>query len=87
MRVRVVCFGAMRDFLPADANGNVAEVELPDGATVGDLADAVGAPRHLVFSVLVDEERADIDTELPEGAEVTLMPPFTGGATRSRRRR
>ena len=80
MQIDVVCFGAMRDYLPANADGNRATVELQEGSSVGDLADSLGAPRRLLFSVLVDGARATEDTALTNGAEVTLMPPFTGGA-------
>jgi molybdopterin converting factor small subunit len=79
MTVTVVCFGAMRDHLPAGATGNRAEVELPEGASVGNLVDALGAPRRLVVAVLVDGAQATLEEGLRSGAEVTLMPPFTGG--------
>jgi molybdopterin converting factor small subunit len=79
MRVTVVCFGAMREHLPAPTTGNSAELEAPSGATVGDVIDLLGAPRRLAFSVLVDGVQADLSREVSEGAEVTLMPPFSGG--------
>ncbi|HEX2235291.1 MAG TPA: MoaD/ThiS family protein [Actinomycetota bacterium] len=79
MKVTVVCFGAMREHLPPYAAGNRADVELDEGADVGDVVDALGAPRRLVFALLVDGRQARLDTSLQDGAEVTLMPPFTGG--------
>jgi molybdopterin converting factor small subunit len=79
MIVAVTCFGAMRDFLPDERAGNRVEVDLTNGATVGDLVDALGAPRRLVFSVLVDGQQARLDSPLHAGQEVTLMPPFAGG--------
>jgi len=80
MIVSVVCFGAMRSYLPEPSLGNRAEVELPDGSSVEDLIDAMGAPRELVFSVLVDGTQAPVGHTLTDRAEVTLMPPFAGGA-------
>ena len=80
MNVAVVCFGAMRDYLPEGARGNRAEMSLATPATVGDLVDRLGAPRRLVFSLLVDGEQASLDALLTEGSEVTLMPPFAGGS-------
>jgi sulfur-carrier protein len=80
MVVSVVCFGAMRSYLPEMSFGNRADVELPDGSSVADLIDAMGAPRELVFSVLVDGTQAPHDHTLGDRAEVTLMPPFAGGA-------
>ena len=80
MRVTVTCFGALRDYLPPGSTGNRASVEVPDDATVGDLLGRLGAPPQLVFAMLVDEQKADAHCPLKEGATVTLMPPFTGGA-------
>ncbi len=79
MRVSVICFGAMRSYLPRGDQAAQSQIEVADGASVGDLVDALGAPRRLVFSALVDGERAELDRPLAEGAQVTLMPPFTGG--------
>jgi len=79
MKVSIVCFGAMRDYLPAGSPGNRADLEVAEGSTVGDLIDALGAPRRLAFAVLVDGTHADLGRSLDEGVEVTLMPPFTGG--------
>lgn len=79
MKVSVTCFGAVRDYLPEDTPCNRAEVELNEAATVGDLVDRLGAPRRLVFSLLVDGTHAGMDRVLQDGSEVTLMPPFSGG--------
>ncbi|MFN2389241.1 MAG: MoaD/ThiS family protein [Actinomycetota bacterium] len=77
--MEVVCFGALRDHLPQGTEGNRAEIALDDGATVAELVTLLGAPRRWVFAVLVDGRRAGLDHGLSEGAEVTLMPPFSGG--------
>jgi molybdopterin converting factor small subunit len=63
-----------------------AEVELPPG-TLGELLDAMRARYGQRFttvlgysSVLVDtERRADPSFPVPDGAEVALLPPFSGG--------
>ena len=78
MKVTVVCFGAMRDFLPDPSSGRT-RLEIEAGGTVRDVVGALGAPAHLVHSVLVDERRVELDEAVAEGAEVTLMPPFAGG--------
>jgi molybdopterin converting factor small subunit len=75
----VICFGAMRTYLPAEASGNRAEIDVDVGSRVGDLVDALGAPRRLVFALLIDGRQATLEDSLHEGAEVTLMPPFAGG--------
>jgi molybdopterin converting factor small subunit len=69
----------MRAYLPAATSGNRAEVDVPGGSSVGDLVDTLGAPRRLVFALLLDGRQATLEDALHEGAEVTLMPPFAGG--------
>ena len=39
----MVCFGAMRQYLPASAEGNRGVLEVPTDASVGDVVDALGA--------------------------------------------
>ena len=79
MQVTAVCFGALRDFLPAGSSSNEVSLEVPEGASVREVAQRLGAPPHLVFAALVEEERVPLDESLRDGARVTLMPPFTGG--------
>ena len=78
MRVTVVCFGVMREYLP-DPTKNQAEIDLGEGATVRALLGELGAPERLVHMCLVDGGRVKLDEGLQEGSEVTLMPPFSGG--------
>ena len=80
MKVTVVCFGAMREYLNDPISGR-ARLEIPGDGTVRSVMGVLGAPERLLHSVLVDGLRADLDQELTEGAEVTLMPPFAGGST------
>ena len=78
MKVTVVCFGVMREYLP-DPGAGSAEIELGAGDTVRSLLDRLGAPERLVHMCLVDGGRVGLEEELREGSEVTLMPPFSGG--------
>ena len=77
--MKVVCFGAMREYLP-DTSSNGATIELPTAATVHDLVEKLGAPPRLVHMCLLDGRRVEPDEEWGEDAEVTLMPPFSGGS-------
>jgi molybdopterin synthase sulfur carrier subunit len=79
--VRVRLFAALREA------AGVAEVQVP-AATLGQLLDGLrerfGEPFAAVLgyaSVLVDSQRrSDPAFEVPDGAEVALLPPFSGGA-------
>jgi DNA-3-methyladenine glycosylase I len=81
MKVSAVCFGQMREFLPAEAEGNRATLELEAEARVLDLVQLLGAPERLVYVLLVNGERGRLDNRLTDGDEVTLMPPYTGGSS------
>jgi len=84
MKVTVVCFGAMREHLPPDAQGNRAVLGVNDDARVIDIVRALHAPERLVYALLVNEERAELEDSLSDGDEITIMPPFTGGGQRVR---
>ena len=79
MKVEIVCFGAMRGYLPAGTEGNTVVLELDDQATVADGVDALGAPRGLVHAILVNEDPADLARRLDDGDRLTLMPHYSGG--------
>ena len=89
MTTRVRLFARARDL----AGAEVLSVELPPGATVGDLrrqlADAVPALAGLLerSAVGVNEEYAADDAVIPPGAEVAVIPPVSGGADASAKRR
>ena len=80
MNIRVQCFGAMRDYLPPEAVDNHVTLQLDAGSTVAGVLETLGAPARLAHWILIDGSRVGLDSPLFEGAEVTLMPPFTGGA-------
>ena len=77
--VRVRLFAALREAAGA------SEVEVRAGR-LGDilagLEDRYGERFATVLgyaSVLVDGGREDLAAEVPDGAEIALLPPFSGG--------
>jgi molybdopterin converting factor subunit 1 len=81
MRVRVLFFGVLKDV----AEKTVETVELPEGATTGDLLSAVDAripdiQKYLPsVAVAVNQEYAKRGSRLSDGDEVALFPPVSGG--------
>ncbi len=79
--VRVRMFALVREA------AGVAEVEVPAGR-LGDILAGLRVRFGERFSkavstasVLVDGGRCgDMDTEVPDGVEVALLPPFSGGS-------
>src|SRR5215207_148375 len=75
MLVSVRLFAGLRE----RAGAAHVDVELPDGATVGDLfATLELAPRSCVAAI--NREYAYADTRIGPGDEVALVPPVSGGA-------
>lgn len=79
--VTLLYFAAARE----RAGASSEKLELPGGATVRTLIDAVRL-RHPAMAellprcrVAVDQSFAAADEVIPEGAEVALIPPVAGG--------
>lgn len=81
MTLTVKLFAALRDL----AGSDVVTVELPDGATVGDLRREIGALLPLARTLLVrsavavNHDSAENERVLSPGDEVALIPPVSGG--------
>lgn len=81
MRVRVVSFGVLKDWLGASAR----QVELTEGATVAVLLEKIGAESSIAarlrgIAVGVNAEYAQASHVLHDGDEVALLPPVSGGS-------
>jgi molybdopterin synthase catalytic subunit len=77
MHVRVRLFAGLRE----RAGANEIRLELPDGASVGDALERVGALTDGVPVVMaVNQEYADASSALHPGDELALIPPVSGGS-------
>jgi MoaE-MoaD fusion protein len=79
MRITVRLFAGLRE----RAGFGERDVELADGASVGDVWRALGLgeePVGLVYAV--DREYAERERALAGGEEVAVIPPVSGGAFR-----
>ena len=82
MKITLLFFATLRSLTGEKS----IEVELPPGSRVADLKEWVArrypqvAPA-LVETVLVsvNREYAEDDTPIPDGAEIALFPPVSGG--------
>ena len=78
MRVHVRLFSRFREHLPAAARG-VADVDLPDGATVGDLVVQLGIVRRVKLITVNDRPETDLTRPLDEDDSVRIFPFVVGG--------
>jgi molybdopterin converting factor subunit 1 len=80
MHVRVRLFAALRE----RAGTAEVELELPDGAVVGDALERLGGLTDGVHVVMaVNQEYARPEEVLHSGDELALIPPVSGGAVGS----
>lgn len=80
MHVRTLLFATYRDMAGAES----LDMELPSGATAGDLVDRLRARQGLERlptepALAVNEVYASLSTPLSDGDEVALLPPVAGG--------
>jgi sulfur-carrier protein len=89
MTIRVRLFARARDLAAADE----VAVELPAGATVAELRTRLGkacpALRSLLArsAIAINEEFVEEKAPVPERATAALLPPVSGGADASTKRR
>ena len=79
MTVHVRVMAHFVKYLPPNAKGRQADVELPENATPGMLIEKLGIPLKLVSLILVNRKLADQNALLQHGDEVRLLPAIPGG--------
>jgi molybdopterin converting factor small subunit len=83
MRITLKLFAALRDHLPADAQDNAIEIDVPEDVTPNQVIDRYGVPRKLahlmlVNGIYVDPAHRD-DGRLKDGDVIAVWPPIAGG--------
>jgi molybdopterin synthase sulfur carrier subunit len=79
MYVQVKLFASLRRFADDTASGVPFDVELPDGATLTDLCQALHLPTDEVKLTFVNGRVQPEDWQLQPGDEVGIFPPVGGG--------
>jgi molybdopterin converting factor small subunit len=77
--VHVKLFATLRRHRPDLGIGEAFPVELPPGATVGDLIRQLDLPDDQVKIVFVNALFREADHVLADGDEIGIFPPVGGG--------
>lgn len=77
MRVNVKCFSTLVNPDTCDFSGSTS-LELTEGKTVADLAQALNVEQKEVKLVFVNHRHAGMDTKLADGDTVGLAPAVGG---------
>lgn len=83
IRIQIKATGLLADYLPATANAGTAEMEVPDGATPGDVIERLGMPGDARYLVILNGHTVSRDERgtrvLQSGDRLVLSPPLVGG--------
>jgi molybdopterin converting factor small subunit len=75
MKIQVKCFATLAKFQPEDSEA----FDVPDGAAVDDVVEALGVPRDELNIAFVNSARVSLDHELQDGDRLGLFPLVGGG--------
>jgi len=83
MKLQLKLYATLAEYLPPGATGNIADIEVPEGATPHQVLDLHRVPRaraHLVLvnGVFIPPARRD-EPVLAEGDALAIWPPVAGG--------
>ena len=79
MKVRVNLYGILRQRFPGYQHSQGIEVEIPDGATVGDLFDLLEISKSQGAVVAMEGRILREDEEIRRGAPVNIFQAIRGG--------
>jgi len=83
MRITVKSAGRLAKFLPASAEGNQADLEVPEGATPAVVMTQLGMAPDQSCLVIVNGENIPKSARpthpLAEADTISIMPPLKGG--------
>ena len=75
MHIQIRCYATLAKYQPQSADAYL----LPNGSTVADVADALGAGQDEIKVCFVNGRHAPLHTKLQEGDRVALFPAVGGG--------
>lgn len=82
MKIRVKLIATYLVHLPPGTQGNTAEMDAPEGATIGDVLGPLGIPLDDTSVLLLNGLQAEADALLAEGDVVTAFSAIAGGCQR-----
>ncbi len=80
MTVKVKLFGPLLDRLPLDKRRMPLVLEMPEGATVADIAFQLGIG-DLGAVILINDQEGHRGKTVKDGDVISFFPPLAGGAT------
>lgn len=79
MTVEVRLFATLAQFLPPGSRDGSAMLDVPDGATIADVARRLGIPPGLDRVLLLNGSEAEPEQRVRSGDVLDIFPPLAGG--------
>lgn len=83
MKLTLKTGGLLKRYLPEGAEGNTAEIDVPDGLSITGVLEHLGAPADGNYLIVVNGDAVPPSTRgdviLNDGDAISLMPPLKGG--------
>ena len=83
MKITFKLFATLSDYLPPQRQGNIVDLDVPEGSTITDLVKQFNLPIHLVHLVLVNGKYIKPEDRhthlLIENDVLAIWPPVAGG--------
>jgi sulfur-carrier protein len=83
VNIRVKLIATYLAHLPPGTQGNTAEMDVPQGATIGDVLGPLGIPLDDTSVLLLNGFQAEVDARLSEGDTLTAFSAIAGGSQRT----
>jgi molybdopterin converting factor small subunit len=77
--VEVSLFATLGAYLPPSAVGDSVILDVPEGATVGQVLELLGIPEDLDCLRVVNGHDAPLEQPLQSGDVLSMFPPLAGG--------
>ena len=83
MKIEVVLYATLTQFLPLGAVNRKAAIDVRDGATAQEVMIQLGIPQEYPNILLVNGRQARPETVLKDGETLAVFPPLAGGCLRA----
>ncbi len=83
MRISLKTAGTLARYLPAGSSGNLAQLDIEEGATPAQVMDRLGMPGEGSYLVILNDtvvpKAERTERGLCEGDRLAIVPPLKGG--------
>ncbi|MBW2617515.1 MAG: MoaD/ThiS family protein [Deltaproteobacteria bacterium] len=79
MKVKLLLFGGLRDYLPEKSDNRASLVDLPEETRIKDLLDRLSLPAQLPKIIFLNGVKVGEEEGLTDGDRLSIFPPMVGG--------